>query len=66
MFSYEDRMKVVNLLIQYNMSYANVVRELGYPTKMALRKWYYEYKEQGDLHSTFERKNGSIQKKKSR
>ena len=50
MFSYEARIKAVNLLIQYDMSYTDVVHELEYPSKMALRKWYEEYQEYGDLH----------------
>ncbi|WP_164730790.1 hypothetical protein [Acetobacterium bakii] len=29
-------MKAVKLLIQYDMSYSTVVRELGYPSKEAL------------------------------
>ncbi len=36
MFSYEERIKAVELLVQYDMSYATVVRELGYPQKPPL------------------------------
>ena len=49
MFSYEARIKAVNLLIQYDRSYADVVNELEYPSKMALRRWHEEYRESGDL-----------------
>ena len=31
MYSYEKRMKAVQLYIQYDKSYASVFRELGYP-----------------------------------
>lgn len=57
MFSYEERIKAVKLLIQYDMSYADAIRELGYPSKMGLRKWYDEYREYGDLHDKFDKKS---------
>lgn len=33
MFSYEDRLRAIELLLQYDMSYSTVRRELGYPSK---------------------------------
>lgn len=57
MFPHEDRIKAVKLLIKYDMSYSEVIRELGYPSKGSLRKWYQEYKKSGDLHFEFIRKN---------
>jgi len=53
MFSYEERMKAVKLLIQYDMSYTTVIRELSYPSKEALWNWYNEYSQYGDLHQDF-------------
>ena len=51
MYSYEQRIKAVELLIQYDMSYSTVMRELGYPSSwQSLRSWYKEYKNGGDLH----------------
>jgi len=50
MFSYEERLKAVKLLPQYDMSYSTVIRELGYPSKESLRNWYYEYRKEGELH----------------
>ena len=50
MFSYEERRKAVELLIQYDGRYAAVIHELGYPSREALRKWYYEYRENGNIH----------------
>ena len=50
MFSYEKRRKAVELLIQYDGRYAAVIHELGYPSREALRKWYYEYRENGNIH----------------
>lgn len=56
MFSYEERLKAINLLIQYDLSYSTVIRELGYPSKGSLRNWYYEYKKEGELHRSFVKK----------
>ena len=56
MFTYDERIKAVNLLIQYDLSYADVIRELGYPTRRALRNWYEEYKENKSLHTNYIRK----------
>ena len=50
MFSYEERIRAVELLIQYDMSYSTTIRELGYPSQRALRNWYSEYSLNGDLH----------------
>ena len=52
MYSYEDRMKAVQLYIKYE-SLSGVVRELGYPNKRCLKLWYREYQEKGDLHKSY-------------
>ena len=49
MYSYEDRKRAVELYIQYNLSAAAVIRELGYPERHSLLKWYKEFKNDGDL-----------------
>ena len=56
MFSYEERLKAIKLLLQYDMSYSTVIRELGYPSKESLRNWYYEYRKEGKLHRDFVKK----------
>ena len=56
MFTYEERIKAVDLLIQYDLSYADVIRELGYPTRRALRNWYEEYRDNKNLHTNYIRK----------
>ncbi len=33
MFSYEEKMSAIKLLILYDTNYALVLRELGYPSK---------------------------------
>lgn len=53
MYSYEQRLKAVELLIKYDMSYAAVIRELGYPNSRSLRRWYYEYRDKGNLSKEF-------------
>ena len=49
MYTYEDRMKAVNLYLKYDMSIAAVIRELGYPSRGMLYQWYAEFKENGKL-----------------
>ncbi|NLM26831.1 MAG: IS3 family transposase [Clostridiaceae bacterium] len=53
MYSYEDRMKAVKLYIKYDFSAADTIRELGYPNRKMLVRWYKEYKETGDLHKQY-------------
>ena len=43
MFSHEERVKAIQLFLKYDCSYAATIRELGYPSVGALRKWYKEY-----------------------
>ena len=56
MYTKEDRMKVVTLFIKYNQNEGKVISELGYPSPNALRYWYREYIEHGDLHDRVEHK----------
>lgn len=53
MYSYEQRMTAVRLYIQYNHRAAAVVRELGYPNRHMLVRWFKEYEENGDLHKGY-------------
>lgn len=50
MYSYEDRLKAVKLYIRYDLSAADTIRELGYPSYRMLTRWYKEYQETGVLH----------------
>ena len=44
MYSYEVRLKAVQLYIQYDKSYASVFKELGYPpSSHSIKLWYKEY-----------------------
>ena len=43
MYSKEQRMKAIELYIKYDKSAADVIRELGYPSRKLLPKWYKDY-----------------------
>jgi putative transposase len=49
MYSYEDRIRAVQLYIKLGKRVRATIRQLGYPTKNALRSWYREHKRRGDL-----------------
>ena len=46
MYTYEERTRAIQLYIQYDLSIATVIRELGYPSRAMLYNWYKEYKAQ--------------------
>lgn len=43
MYSYEDRMRAVQLYIKLGRRVKATIRQLGYPTKNALKQWCREY-----------------------
>jgi len=49
MYSYADRLRAVGLYIRLGKRLNATIRQLGYPTKNALRGWYREYEQQLDL-----------------
>jgi len=49
MFSYEERMRAVELYIKLGKRGRATIRELGYPTKNALKGWHREYERLQDL-----------------
>lgn len=51
MYSLEDRLKAVELYFKYGGRSAAVRRELGYPTKNALKQWIREFKVAGALRT---------------
>ena len=67
MYSYEERMKAIELYIKYERSIAGTIRELGYPSRGALARWYKEYKKNGYLRRSYERKTHkySLEEKKA-
>ncbi len=40
MYSYEDKIRAVELYIKLGKSVRSTIRQLGYPTKNALKGWY--------------------------
>lgn len=55
MFSYEDRIRAVELYIKLGKRLKATIRQLGYPTKNALRGWYREYEQRRDLAKGYAR-----------
>jgi len=49
MYSYEDRIRAVELFIKLGKRVRSTIRQLGYPTKNALKCWYREYEQRLDL-----------------
>ena len=55
MYSYEDRIRAVKLFIKLGKRIAPTVRQLGYPTKNALKSWLQEYEALQDLRVVYVR-----------
>ena len=55
MFSYEDRLRAVQLYIKLGKRIGLTIRQLGYPTKNALGNWYREYEACQDLRASYAR-----------
>lgn len=49
MYSYADRLRAVELYIRFGKRLKATIRQLGYPTKNALRGWYREHEQNLDL-----------------
>jgi len=49
MYSYEDRIRAVELYVKLGRRVGPTIRQLGYPTKNALKAWYRAYQGQRDL-----------------
>lgn len=62
MYTYEQKKKAVDLFIQYDLSPAAVMHELGYPSKGRLYKWYQEYKETGQISDGSKKNSGKYTK----
>ncbi|MGR8928726.1 MULTISPECIES: IS3 family transposase [Rhizobium] len=55
MYSYEDRMRAVLLYIKLGKRANATIRQLGYPTKNALKHWYREFARGRDLSAGYVR-----------
>lgn len=49
MYSYEDRVRAVELYIKLGKRVRATILQLGYPTKNALKGWHREYEKRHDL-----------------
>lgn len=56
MYSYEDRIRAVQLYIKLGRRMAATLRQLGYPTKNSLAGWCAEFEQKQDLRKGYERK----------
>lgn len=67
MYSYEDRLRAVQLYITLGRRIGLTIRQLGYPTKNALKTWYREYEQQHDLPAGYARppKYSQVQKERA-
>lgn len=55
MYSYEDRLRAVRLYIKLGKRVGLTIRQLGYPTKNALKTWYREFEQRHDLPACYAR-----------
>lgn len=55
MYSYEDRLQAVRLYIKLGKRVGATIRQLGYPTKNALKSWHREYEQRLDLPTRYVR-----------
>ena len=55
MYSYDERLRAVELYVKLGKRSRATTRQLGYPTKNSLKKWYQEFLERGDLHVAYAR-----------
>lgn len=49
MYTYADRIRAVELYIRLGLRVRATIRQLGYPTKNALKGWYQQYLKHQDL-----------------
>ncbi len=66
MYSYEDRLRAVQLYIKLGKRIGLTIRQLGYPTKNALKTWYREYERGHELRAGYSRPAKFSQEQKER
>lgn len=55
MYSYDERLRAVDLCLKLGKHIRLTIRQLGYPTKNSLKDWYQEFLERGDLQIAYMR-----------
>lgn len=53
MYSYDDRMRAVQLYLKLGKRIRATIRQLGYPTKNSLKSWHREYEQRHDLQTGY-------------
>ena len=66
MYSHEDRLRAVRRYIKLGKRVGLTIRQLGYPTKNALKTWYCEYEKRRDLPAGYARQPRYSQADKER
>src|ERR1700712_3888291 len=66
MYSYEDRLRAVQLYIKLDKRIGLTIRQLGYPTKNALKSWHREFEQCLDLRAGYVRQPLYSQAEKAR
>ena len=56
MYSYEERLRAVELYIKLGKRPKAVIRQLGYPTKNSLKAWHEVFQKSGDLQASYVRR----------
>lgn len=56
MYSYEDRLRAARLCNKLGKRVRLTIRQLGYPTKNALKYWYREFAQRHDLPAGYARR----------
>ena len=56
MFSYEDRLRAVQLFIKLGKHVGLTIRQLGYPTEKALKNWRRAYEQRLDMPAGYVRR----------
>ena len=55
MYSYEDRVRAVELYLKLGKRINATIRQLGYPTKNSLKAWCEEFEKSGDMRKEYVR-----------
>lgn len=55
MYSYDDRLRAVRLFIKLDKRVGLTIRQLGYPTKNALKAWHRAFEQRQDLPMAYRR-----------
>lgn len=60
MYDIDQRRAAIELFIQYDHSYAQVIRELGYPNRHTLCNWWKDYEATGGVREGCKHRSGKF------